>query len=144
MEIPHNRWCEPTIIEVEWREKYAPTYVDLDEVNVALNIDRQSGDYFPVVCLACHAEQMSSVFPGPPYSYWVVRVLMLDIVNSKANGTIVANVLASHGMVNDGDTAESVKFDFLANVGRFLAKAFNEDPEIISCEMKEGNSDANS
>lgn len=128
----HNRWSEPAVAEVEWRDKYAPAYVDHALVEQAMQMPPNDKGDRGMALLACAPEECSEVHPGPPYRYWVVRAILVDLRESHKRGTICCTVLTSHGMAKEDDTAESVQLEFLTQVGLFIAKTMKEDTDAAA------------
>jgi hypothetical protein len=121
-----NRWSEPAISDVEWRAESAPAYVDLDMVQKALALPEDANGRPGVALLCCDPEAREDLHPGPPYRYWVTRVIALDIDKSKSRNNIFCTVLTSHGVRRDDDTADLVRLEYLAVVGRFLSRVLKE------------------
>lgn len=128
----HHRWSEPHISEVEWRDKYAPEYVDHALIEQALALPPSLDNRPGIAMLCCEPEQHSVSHPGPPYRYWVARVLMLDLTASRERATIVAVVMTSHGMYRDEDTADSVRMEYLATVSRFVSRSMQEENDAAA------------
>ena len=127
MNIENHRWSEPVISDVEWRAGNAPKYVNLDMVQKALALPDDANGRPGIALLCCEPMSREELHPGPPYGYWVVRVIAVDIEESKLTGTIFATVLTSHGLRRDDDTVDLVRLEFLAVVGRFLSRVVKED-----------------
>jgi hypothetical protein len=121
-----NRWSEPAISDVEWRAESAPAYVDLDMVQKALAFPEYENGRADVVLLCCDPEQREDLHPGPPYRYWVARVVVLDITESKKRNNIFCTVMTSHGIWREDDTVRLVRLEYLTVVARFLSRVIKE------------------
>lgn len=113
------------MIDVEWRDKYVPAYVDADMLDSAFSLPMNADKPHGLAMLAC-TPSLEKHYPSPPYAFWIGRVLLVDLVESKKNGTIVATVLVSHAMFRPGDTEDAVRIEYLARVSQFVSKCMKD------------------
>jgi hypothetical protein len=119
-----NRWATPTILDVQWPTDKLPNYVDEDAIAATLAMPATNKDGVPgIAAIGCAPldNLTSTQADAFPVRYWLVHALLVDIGESKRRDAVIATRISSVAMWEPGDTADSVRTEYLGRVVSFVA-----------------------
>lgn len=125
----HNRWCTPTVTEINWDIEALPVFVDRTMIDAALREGLAPKNGVTIAAIGCTpVEIVTEINNDPePVRYWMAHVLFVDTVASAAVRRLIATKVTSLGMVNPDEDAQAARIDFLSHVVRFAAACMGEE-----------------